>query len=95
MARKKYSEELRERMLKHYRGKCQYCLDAPADTLDHIVPISKGGEEDLQNVIPMCRKCNEEKGDELLSPEKTLSLRLRAANFQFMYAAKKRRRRRR
>jgi len=42
---------------------CVFC-SAPAVTIDHITPLSKGGHmRDLQNLAPMCYKCNNNKGD--------------------------------
>lgn len=39
---------------------CTYC-GAPADTLDHIVPIVKGGDSSRENLTPACRTCNRRK----------------------------------
>jgi hypothetical protein len=36
---------------------CVYCGD-PAQTLDHIVPRSKGGPDEPSNLVPACRRCN-------------------------------------
>lgn len=32
-------------------------------TIDHIVPKSKGGTNDLENLQPMCNACNARKAD--------------------------------
>jgi HNH endonuclease len=32
-------------------------------TKDHIIPKSKGGRDCLENFAPMCRRCNQEKGN--------------------------------
>jgi len=44
---------------------CQYCGD-PADSLDHIVPRSRGGEHVWENVVAACRPCNVAKRDRFL-----------------------------
>lgn len=31
-------------------------------TLDHVVPLSRGGRDDLGNVVVACRSCNSRKG---------------------------------
>jgi 5-methylcytosine-specific restriction endonuclease McrA len=44
--------------------RCQYC-DAPADSLDHVIPRSRGGGHEWENVVACCRRCNLRKGDRL------------------------------
>lgn len=34
-------------------------------TVDHIIPRSKGGENNQKNLQPMCEKCNGTKGDKI------------------------------
>lgn len=45
---------------------CAYC-DAPAEHLDHIKPIARGGRDVLGNVIPACADCNLSKSDKSLA----------------------------
>jgi 5-methylcytosine-specific restriction endonuclease McrA len=54
-------------------GRCQYC-GANAESIDHVVPRSRGGLHIWENVVAACRRCNTVKGDRLLS-ETTLRLR--------------------
>jgi 5-methylcytosine-specific restriction endonuclease McrA len=56
-------------------SRCQYCA-APAESIDHVVPRSKGGEHAWENVVAACRPCNTRKRDRLLS-ETTMVLRRR------------------
>lgn len=52
--------------------RCQYCGDR-AETLDHVVPRSRGGTHTWENVVAACRPCNVGKADRLL-PETRLVL---------------------
>lgn len=52
---------------------CQYCGGA-AESIDHIVPSSRGGTNTWDNVVAACRPCNTHKRDRLLS-ETTMRLR--------------------
>jgi 5-methylcytosine-specific restriction endonuclease McrA len=36
---------------------CQYC-GARADSIDHVMPRSRGGEHSWENVAAACRPCN-------------------------------------
>jgi 5-methylcytosine-specific restriction endonuclease McrA len=47
-------------------GRCQYC-GAAADSIDHVIPRSRGGSHTWENVVAACRRCNAHKGDRLLS----------------------------
>lgn len=46
------------------RGVCYYCGQTmpPAElTMDHIVPLSRGGQTTRTNVVPACKTCNTKK----------------------------------
>jgi len=46
------------------RGICHYCGREfpPSDlTLDHIVPLIRGGKTKRGNVVPACKECNNQK----------------------------------
>ncbi len=38
-------------------------------TVDHFIPISKGGSNDVRNLIMLCKDCNEDKGDLIINPK--------------------------
>jgi 5-methylcytosine-specific restriction endonuclease McrA len=42
--------------------RCQYC-GARADSIDHVVPRSRGGRHDWDNLAAACRPCNTRKRD--------------------------------
>ena len=46
------------------KGRCYYCgstASPKALTMDHIVPISRGGKSTRGNVVPCCKTCNNAK----------------------------------
>ena len=47
-------------------NRCQYC-EAPAESIDHVLPRSRGGQHTWDNVVACCRRCNVHKGDRLPS----------------------------
>lgn len=54
--------EVQIRVLIEFDEKCAYC-SASATTFDHIIPIIKGGNSKLQNIVPACASCNPSKKD--------------------------------
>jgi endogenous inhibitor of DNA gyrase (YacG/DUF329 family) len=44
---------------------CLYC-GAPGGTVDHVVPLSRGGQHTEGNLAPACLPCNSSKRDKLL-----------------------------
>jgi 5-methylcytosine-specific restriction endonuclease McrA len=60
---------------------CIYCGEGKPLTRDHKIPLSRGGTNSIDNIVPACRSCNSRKGTRLLSsnfvdplrsPEQTL-----------------------
>ena len=46
------------------RGQCHYCWlhFPPAElSMDHIVPMIRGGKTTKGNVVPVCKECNNKK----------------------------------
>ena len=41
-------------------------------TVDHFIPLNKGGSNDLKNLIMLCEDCNLEKGEDIVEPEEYL-----------------------
>jgi 5-methylcytosine-specific restriction endonuclease McrA len=45
-----------------FANRCAYCeIECERLTQDHVIPISRGGTHDAQNVMPACRHCNARK----------------------------------
>lgn len=70
--RKSISKKIRFEVFKRDSFKCQYCGNSsPGVTLhvDHIEPISKGGDNSILNLITSCESCNLGKSDNRLSDD--------------------------
>jgi len=51
-------------MRKTREGICYYCnrkVDRNELTMDHVVPISRGGKSKKGNIVPACKDCNNKK----------------------------------
>lgn len=51
-----------------YHFRCAYCHRKAKLTEDHIVPLSKGGSNDIENIVPACKHCNSSKGIKIPFP---------------------------
>ncbi len=52
------------------RGICHYCEQkiSPAQlTMDHLLPIVRGGKSDRRNCVAACKACNTKKGHKTLA----------------------------
>lgn len=61
--------------LVEYEYRCAYCgkpLEGDDETIDHAVPISRGGTNDIENLVPCCRSCNSKKHDKTADEYKAL-----------------------
>jgi len=46
------------------RGICHYCggkFPGKQLTMDHVVPLARGGTSTAGNIVPACSKCNKDK----------------------------------
>lgn len=72
MARKSIPKRMRFEVLKRDKFTCQYCGRQAPDVvlnIDHIKPVSKGGKNELTNLITSCFDCNSGKSDRELSDD--------------------------
>lgn len=44
-----------------YDHKCAYCGEQRPLTADHATPLSRGGSNDITNILPACGSCNSRK----------------------------------
>ena len=59
---KSYTDHEWNMLLAEYGGKCLRCGCTEDITIDHIIPLSKNGANTIDNLQPLCRKCNSSKG---------------------------------
>lgn len=61
---KSYSQDC-DKLYDEQGGKCFYCkkpVRKENATLDHIIPLSRGGYNKRKNYVMACDSCNNEKG---------------------------------
>ncbi len=49
------------RLCNRFAGRCAYCGVRAKLTLDHVVPVSRGGQHSIGNILPACGGCNSRK----------------------------------
>lgn len=67
--RKSVSKKIRFDVFKRDSFQCQYCGQLPPKVIleiDHIHPVSKGGTNDIDNLITACFDCNRGKSNGLI-----------------------------
>ena len=73
--RKAISKKTRFEVFKRDKFTCQYCGRTIPDVvvhIDHIKPVSKGGTNDIMNLITSCSECNLGKGARELSDDSVI-----------------------
>ncbi|HUW46106.1 MAG TPA: HNH endonuclease signature motif containing protein [Dehalococcoidia bacterium] len=64
-------------ILAQHNFQCVYCGCSLLNlfnraTRDHIIPISKGGGNTKENIVPACRSCNSKKHDKIMQGEEQM-----------------------
>lgn len=75
MARKAISKKVRFEVFKRDNFTCQYCGKKAPDVIlhiDHINPVSKGGDNSIINLVTSCECCNSGKSDVVLSDDSAI-----------------------
>lgn len=47
-------------------SKCLCCGKKKKLTADHVIPVSKGGTSNIDNIQPLCLSCNSKKGTKII-----------------------------
>lgn len=73
MNKRKYlSKKVRFEVFKRDSFSCQYCGAQSPDSVlhvDHIIPVSKGGDNSITNLVTSCADCNQGKSNRLISDD--------------------------
>ena len=67
-------------------AKCHYCqivMEPSEVTMDHVVPIVRGGRSVRGNIVPACKNCNSGKRDRIPVEDLLNSLALARAEVPF------------
>ena len=75
--RKSITKKVRFEVFKRDSFTCQYCGKSAPDTVlevDHIIPVSKGGDNDISNLITSCFECNRGKSNKKLTDNQSLKM---------------------
>lgn len=95
MIRKPISKRTRFEVFKRDSFTCQYCAAKPPLVpleVDHIIPVSKGGLNQIDNLITACFDCNRGKSDKELTsiPESLIDKneRMKLARAQYLSYSK-------
>jgi len=57
-----YTPEEWQALCDRHDNRCARCGSDEPLTVDHIIPVSKGGLNNIENIQPLCRSCNSSKG---------------------------------
>jgi len=74
--RKNNKKYLRIKLIMRDGNSCAYCgTENKSLEIDHIIPKSKGGVNDINNLVLSCRDCNSKKDDKLPHEIEDIELR--------------------
>jgi len=57
-------------LCKKYNNRCVCCNKKTKLTLDHVVPLSLGGSDTIENIQPLCGSCNSKKHTKIVDYRK-------------------------
>lgn len=72
MKRKGLSKRLRFEVLRRDNSTCRYCGRTPPDVvleIDHLIPVAKGGGDEILNLVAACEDCNAGKSARMLDDD--------------------------
>lgn len=62
-AKGKYTKAEWQELCKRFDHRCLRCGNTSELSVDHVIPVTKGGSNSIENIQPLCRSCNSSKGN--------------------------------
>jgi len=62
----RHTEEEWQAKLVEFSGRCAHCGTTDRLSRDHIIPLSRGGNDLIDNIQPLCVPCNARKGTKII-----------------------------
>lgn len=59
-----------------YKSKCLFCENRQRIDLDHAIPLSRGGDHSIGNLIPLCDNCNSTKYNKTIMEWRVYRIRI-------------------
>ena len=67
-----FTTEDKQKILAKSAGRCAKCgisLTEKTATVEHVIPLDKGGSNEFSNLVALCKKCNEFKDNLVVKPD--------------------------
>ena len=58
-------KKVRKRIIARDQGICAYCGQENSTTVDHVLPVARGGDDSESNLVCACVSCNTSKGKKM------------------------------
>ena len=62
-----YTKQEWDQLCEYFGHVCVCCYETKPLTRDHVVPLSKGGTNTIENLQPLCKSCNSRKNDKTMN----------------------------
>lgn len=65
-----FDRDMKRKIIKKSDERCAHCgkpISVKTMTVEHVIPISKGGTNELENLVALCECCNKEKSNKVVN----------------------------
>lgn len=64
--------QIKHAVLQDCQNRCAHCgkllVHPEKPTLEHVIPLNKGGNNEITNLVALCETCNKSKSDDIVDP---------------------------